>query len=146
MALRNIQFFQQQTDYKVRNKQHLRKWIQQLITQEAGLKIGAINIIICDDPYLLEINQAYLDHDTYTDIITFDLSHEEDRLSTDIYISIDRIIENASLFSNKSTEEELHRVIAHGLLHLCGYNDETEDEKKEMTDAENRWLGARSWR
>jgi rRNA maturation RNase YbeY len=129
-----INFFQEETSYTVKQKTHLRKWIADAISSE-GLKTGDINIILCSDDYLHKMNTEYLDHDTYTDIITFDYS-EDESISGDLFISIERVKENAGLYS-KRINEELHRVIIHGVLHLCGYGDKTTIEKERMTEKEN---------
>ena len=92
--------------------------------------------MFCSDNYLLEINKQYLNHDTYTDIITFDYSTKKEPISGDIYIGIERVKENATTFS-KSFENELHRVIIHGVLHLLGYKDKTKPAKQEMTKQED---------
>jgi probable rRNA maturation factor len=102
---------------------------------------GDINFIFCSDEHLLGINKQYLNHDTYTDIVTFDYSSEAQQqpVSGDIFISIDRVKENAEKFS-KSFEDELHRVIIHGVLHLLGYKDKTKSAKEEMTKEEDMSL------
>src|SRR5690606_38906062 len=102
-------------------------------------KTGELSFIFCNDAYLLSINQQYLNHDTYTDIITFDNSEKETIISGDIFISLDRIEENAALFEVTKIHE-LHRVIIHGVLHLCGYRDEKKGEKILMTEKENFYL------
>ena len=107
--------------------------------EEEGRQVDALNYIFCDDAYLHQINQAYLKHDSYTDIITFELSEKDQPLLSDIYISLERIKENASSFSISSLIE-LHRVIFHGALHLCGYKDKSHAQKKVMRERENLWL------
>src|SRR5881398_3141881 len=92
--------------------------------KEEGYKVQAVNYIFCTDAYLLEFNRNYLKHDTYTDIITFDLSEKNSPLIADIYISVERVKENSHLFTS-TFSYELHRVIFHGALHLCGYNDKS---------------------
>lgn len=119
--------------------ENITSWIEYIITNE-GKKMGDINYIFCDDEYLLKINQDYLQHDYYTDIITFDYVKGK-KISGDIFVSVTRVSENAPLLS-KSFEEELYRVIAHGVLHLCGYKDKTEDEIKEMRSKEDFYLNA----
>ena len=99
---------------------------------------GDIVLIFCSDEYLLEINKKHLNHDYYTDIITFDYCVEK-IVSGDLYISIDRIKENAKTF-NESFINELTRVVIHGVLHLCGYNDKTEADQKIMRNLENKYL------
>jgi rRNA maturation RNase YbeY len=112
-------------------------WISQTIINE-GKTVGEINIIFCNDEYLLKINQEHLTHDYYTDIITFDYS-ENTLISGDLFISKDRVEENAEEYK-VSFENELNRVIIHGILHLIGYNDKSESEIKEMRTKENYYL------
>ena len=116
----------------------LKKFIAKKLASE-GKHIGQLNIIFCSDEYLLGINNQYLKHDDYTDIITFNLEPKSTQLYGDIYISIPRVLENSSLFENPRSQE-LHRVIFHGILHLCGYNDKKLPHKAEMTRMENKWL------
>ncbi len=99
---------------------------------------GELNLVFCSDDYLLEINKKHLNHDYYTDIITFDYSIGN-KISGDLLISVDRVKENAKNFS-VSFSQELNRVVIHGVLHLCGYKDKTEDEKKQMRNLENKYL------
>ena len=112
-----------------------RLWIREMV-QSKSKKIGDVNYIFCDDEYLLSINQQYLQHDTYTDIITFDYC-EGDVLNGDIFISIERVRENAQKFE-VSFQEELVRVMAHGILHLCDYKDKKKSEAEEMRKQE-KW-------
>jgi len=130
-----IQFFYENlpetvnTDYTI--------WLEEIILSEEK-KLGEINYIFCDDEYLLKINQDYLQHDYYTDIITFD-SVKGKTISGEIFVSLQRISDNASTLS-KNYEEELRRVLAHGILHLCGYKDKTEDEETEMRRKEDFYI------
>ena len=103
-----------------------------------------MSFVFCSDEYLLEINKQYLNHDTYTDIVTFDSSEDEDVIAGDIFISVDRIRENASKFG-VSERDEMHRVIIHGVLHLCGFMDKEKEEKDLMTAKENEYLAKRSF-
>ena len=112
-------------------------WIHKVISNE-GLETGEINFIFCDDDYLLKLNVAFLDHDTLTDIISFDYTMGN-LISGDVYISIPRVMENASIF-NTSFQNELYRVIIHGILHYCGYKDKSEDEKLIMRSKEDEYL------
>lgn len=112
-------------------------WLEEIILSEEK-KLGEINYIFCDDEYLLKINQDYLQHDYYTDIITFD-SVKGKTISGEIFVSLQRISDNASTLS-KNYEEELRRVLAHGILHLCGYKDKTEDEETEMRRKEDFYI------
>lgn len=116
----------------------IKPWIIQIITEHTR-KPGDINIIFCSDEYLFEINRQYLNHDDYTDIITFDTADDKDTIAGDIFISIERITENASIFGNEF-ENELNRVIIHGILHLLGYSDKTEANKTDMTKMEDACL------
>ena len=116
------------------------KWLENLIFSE-GFQLGPISYILCSDSYLLEINKTYLNHNYYTDIITFDYVRGK-TISGDIFVSLHRILENSNSLST-SYEDELHRVLAHGLLHLCGYKDKTEEEKSLMREKENWYLAKR---
>ena len=121
--------------------ENLKNWIENIIISE-GKKLGEINYIFCDDEYLLKINQDFLDHDYYTDIITFDQVRGK-TISGEIFVSLQRIKDNASLIS-KNYEEEKKRVIAHGILHLCGYKDKTEEEQKKMRAKEDFYLSLKT--
>lgn len=133
-----IHFFEEDITYKPKNKTALRQWLKNTITAE-GYRLKELNYIFCSDAYLLQVNQQYLDHDTYTDIITFDNSEQEKVIVGDIFISAERVKENAAKF--KVTEvTELHRVMVHGALHLLGYPDKTPESKKVMTQKENEYL------
>lgn len=112
-------------------------WIHKVISNE-GFETGEINFIFCDDDYLLKLNVAFLDHDTLTDIISFDYTMGN-LISGDVYISVPRVMENSSIF-NTSFQNELHRVIIHGILHYCGYKDKSEDEKLIMRNKEDEYL------
>ncbi|MCR5130925.1 MAG: rRNA maturation RNase YbeY [Prevotella sp.] len=116
------------------------KWIKD-VAATYGKKVGDIGYLFCDDEHILDVNRQYLGHDYYTDIITFDYC-EGDTLSGDLVISLDTVRSNAELF-NKDYEEELHRVIIHGVLHLCGLNDKGPGERELMEAAENKALSLR---
>jgi probable rRNA maturation factor len=139
-----ISFYTEDIEFTLKNKSILKQWIT-LTVQKKKRKIGEISFIFCSDDYLLKMNKAYLKHDTYTDIITFDYSDQFPLVkgvrgvSGDIFISVERVKENATKFS-KSLEEELHRVIIHGILHLLGYTDKTKVAKEEMTKQEDLCL------
>jgi len=133
-----IQFFSEDTSFKPNLKGSISLWIQQSITNEK-FELVSLNFIFCSDNYLLNINQEYLNHDYYTDIITFDNSLEPNHVEGDIFISIDRVKENADQ-NSVPFPEELKRVLIHGVLHLCGYNDKTIEEKALMTEKENAYL------
>lgn len=142
MALKDIQFFSEDIDFTLKEKQKVREWIGQTIKEEGFKRVGELSFVFCSDAYLLEINKQYLDHDTFTDIVTFDSSETEDVISGDIFISVERTNENAEKF-NVSTRDELHRVIIHGVLHLCGYYDKKKEDKAMMTEKENYYLSKR---
>ncbi|SEC42520.1 rRNA maturation RNase YbeY [Tenacibaculum sp. MAR_2009_124] len=129
--------FNYETDFKLNEEENTSAWIQQCITKEEG-SLGEINYIFCDDAYLHKINIEFLQHDTLTDIISFDYSLGKE-VSGDIFVSIERVKENASLF-NVAFENELHRVIIHGILHYLGYKDKTDNEKEIMRRKENECL------
>lgn len=126
--------FNYETDFALDDEEQIISWIEKVIQKE-GYKVGEINYIFCTDSYLHKINVEFLQHDTYTDIISFDYTLGK-TISGDIYISIDRVKENAQEYSVSFTEE-LHRVMIHGILHYAGYKDKTEDEKTVMRNKEN---------
>lgn len=136
-----ITFHEEDISYKLKHKTAVRKWITDTIVAE-GYKLRELTYIFCTDEYLLQINRQYLDHDTYTDIITFDNSEEEGVIVGDIFISIERIRENAGKF-NVTEAQELHRVLIHGALHLLGYTDKSPADKKKMTSKEDLYLDKR---
>ena len=138
---RGIRFFTEDSSVALKNKAKLRDWFINTAKAE-GNSIKELNYIFCSDAYLLEMNQSYLNHDTYTDIITFDNSETDRKVLGDIFISIDRIKENAKNFG-VTESEELHRVMIHGLLHLLGYSDKSKAEKTTMTEKENHYLALR---
>jgi probable rRNA maturation factor len=138
-----ITFHEEDISYKLKNKAAVRKWITDTIVAE-GYKLNELTYIFCTDEYLLQINRQYLDHDTYTDIITFDNSEEEGVIVGDIFISIERIRENAGKF-NVTEAHELHRVLIHGALHLLGYKDKSPGDKKKMTLKEDFYLDKRGF-
>lgn len=116
-------------------------WIKR-VAASYGRKVGEIGYLFCDDEKILEVNREYLQHDYYTDIITFDYD-EDDTISGDLVISLDTVKSNAELF-HKNYDEELHRVIIHGILHLCGINDKGPGEREIMEAAENKALAMRT--
>jgi len=125
--------FNYETDFSLDNETDFSNWLSEVISSELKTE-GEINYIFCDDDYLLEINQQYLDHDTLTDIISFDYSVGNE-LHGDIFISIERVKDNAIDF-NVSFDEELKRVMAHGVLHYCGYKDKSESDERLMREKE----------
>ncbi|PWK75421.1 rRNA maturation RNase YbeY [Mucilaginibacter oryzae] len=138
-----INFFEEDISFKPKQKAQLRRWIKDTIVAE-GFKLKELNYIFCSDAYLLQINQQYLDHDTYTDIVTFDNSEVEGDIVGDIFISIDRIRENGAKFKTGEADE-LHRVIIHGALHLLGYTDKSAVTKQKMTQKEDEYLAKRDF-
>lgn len=126
--------FNYEVEFELSNEEHFSKWISEVILSE-NKKEGDINYIFCDDEYILEINKQYLQHDYYTDIISFDYSVGNE-LHGDIFISIDRVRDNATDF-NVTFDEELKRVIIHGILHYCGYKDKSEDDEQVMRKKED---------
>lgn len=126
--------FNYETDFELSNESDYASWIQNIIASE-NKEEGDINYIFCDDEYLHKINVEYLNHDTLTDIISFDYS-EGNFLHGDIFISVERVAENAKEF-NVSFENELKRVIAHGVLHYCGYKDKSEQDELLMRQKED---------
>lgn len=133
-----IQFFSEGVSYRLEHENNVQQWLLELIGQE-NLKAGVINYIFCNDDYLLELNQKFLERNTLTDVIAFDYREEENEVSGDVFISIERTRENAIKY-NQAPENELLRVIVHGLLHLCGYDDSTPAQKEEMTLKEDKYL------
>lgn len=135
-----ISYYFQDTDFKFRDRRKTNEWLK-LAAESEIRRIGNISIIFCSDNYVLDINQKYLQHDYFTDIITFDYC-EGDRLSGDLFISVDSVRENSVEFGTEF-KDELNRVIIHGLLHLVGYDDHTEKDIKLMRSKENYYLSLR---
>lgn len=127
-----INFHSEIIDFKLSDDSKYKDWIIRL-AEKHKVQLSVINYIFCDDEYLLEINKTYLDHDYYTDIITFPLN--QDPIEADIFISIDRVYDNATQLK-VAKETELHRVMAHGILHLIGFKDKTEEDALEMRNQE----------
>ncbi len=133
----SIRFFSEEIEFKILNPKKVKAWLIQSANRERK-EITEISFIFCSDPYLLKLNQGYLNHDTLTDIITFDYS-QGNKLSGEIYISIDRVMENSKKFDSGFVDE-LHRVMIHGVLHLCGYKDKTRPDKTLMHKKEDAYL------
>ncbi|MBS9773972.1 MAG: rRNA maturation RNase YbeY [Tenacibaculum sp.] len=129
--------FNYEIDFELPNEENTSQWISKCVEKE-GFKLGEINYIFCNDEYLHKINVEFLNHDTLTDIISFDYTMGK-IVSGDIYISVERVQENANEF-NVTFEEELHRVIIHGILHYMKYKDKTTEEKQLMRSKENSCL------
>ncbi|RMG86533.1 MAG: rRNA maturation RNase YbeY [Bacteroidetes bacterium] len=132
-----ILFHAEDVSFELTNPELITRWLKEVIEQ-AQNQLRLLNFIFCSDEYLHKINLEYLQHDTYTDIITFPLA-ERPIIEGDIFISIDRVKENATVFE-VSFEEELYRVMAHGVWHLCGYGDKTDEEAAIMRRKENEAL------
>ena len=133
-----IRFFSENISYQLNEQEKVMTWLSTVIKSKGKL-LSNINYIFCDDEYLIDINQKYLGHDTYTDIITFDNSEKKNELEADIYISVERVKENAEKFDIEN-DEELRRVMVHGILHLCGLQDKLDDEKEIMRVNEDECL------
>nr|WP_321245495.1 rRNA maturation RNase YbeY [uncultured Psychroserpens sp.] len=131
--------FNYETDFELDNETIISEWISNTILNE-NCKEGEINYIFCDDEYLHKLNVEFLEHDTLTDIISFDYSVGKE-LHGDIYISIERVADNAKDF-DVDISEELKRVMIHGVLHYCGFKDKTDDDAKLMREKENHYLDA----
>ena len=121
-----IHFFSEEIPYTLKEKLNRKRWLTKIATN-AGFKIKELNYVFCSDEYLYQMNRDYLKHDTYTDIITFDNSEKKNDIEGDIFVSIDRVRENAKTHTQE-VETEMNRVLAHGLLHLMGYKDKTQEE------------------
>ncbi len=132
-----ISFLENNIKFKLKNKRKIKHWITSVILIRKK-KTGSINFIFCDDEYILLTNRKYLNHDYYTDIITFDYT-EQEILNGDIFISIDTVKSNSKKY-NTSFDNELNRVLIHGILHLCGLKDKSNREKDDMRRAEDKAL------
>lgn len=134
----NISIVNHDVKTVVRGKRKIYEWLYRTAANE-NKQIDSLTIILCSDEFLLDINRNHLNHDYYTDVITFDLSDRLHFINGEIYISIDRVRENARIL-NESLIDELYRVIIHGLLHLCGYKDKTTHQQKQMRKKEDGYL------
>lgn len=133
----SIQYFSEDVPEPKFKRREASNWIKNVVVTE-GYKLGDVSFIFCSDDYLLDVNRKYLDHDYYTDIITFD--YVEDKiLNGDIFISIDRVKENAVEFET-TFDNEFHRILIHGILHLLGYKDKIRKDKLIMTEKEDLYL------
>ena len=135
-----ISYFFEDTSFIYKGRARNNRWLK-LVAESEIRRLGDVNIIFCSDPYILDINLRYLQHDYFTDIISFDYC-EGDKLSGDLFVSVDTVRENAGEYGT-SFEEELHRVIVHGLLHLIGYDDHSEADRKVMRSKEDYYLSLR---
>ena len=127
-------------EFQIENSEAISSWLHQVIEEE-DKELGELNYIFCDDEYLHKMNVEFLDHDTLTDVISFDYT-EGVIVSGDVYISTERVAENATEFKVSFTDE-LHRVMVHGLLHYCGYKDKSDDDVITMRAKENHYLNKR---
>lgn len=132
-----IQFCSEDITFSLKEKLKHKAWLNEVAKQE-GKKILELSYVFCSDEYLLQINQEYLNHDTLTDIVTFDNSEDPKKIEGDIFISIDRVIENGEKLG--TSETELERVMVHGLLHLLGYKDKKKEDKEVMTEKEDFYI------
>lgn len=135
-----VSYYREDTNFVFKDRRLNNRWLK-LVAESEIRRLGDISIIFCSDRKILEINLEYLQHDYYTDIITFDYC-EGETLSGDLFISVDSVKENASYYGVEFSDE-LNRVIVHGILHLIGYDDHTEKQKKQMREKENYYLSLR---
>lgn len=133
-----INFFNEDIDFKFKDRNKFKVWLKKVAEKE-GFRITDLNYIFCSDQYLHKINLEYLNHDTYTDIITFDNSEDESTIEGDVFVSIERITDNSKIL-NTHFDDEIKRVIVHGLLHLCGYDDNSIVGKAEMRRLESEYI------
>lgn len=138
----SIRFFSEGVSFKLKHSRKTVRWIKETIAHES-CTLGELAFIFCTDEYLMSINVDFLKHHTLTDIITFDHAEENGEISGDIFISVARVKENAPKFDS-SFEEELHRVIIHGVLHLIGYSDKSPAQKNQMRKKEDAYLSLRN--
>ncbi len=132
-----IQFCTEDITFSLQEKLKHKAWLNEVAKQE-GKKILELSYVFCSDNYLLQINQEYLNHDTLTDIVTFDNSENPKKIEGDVFISIDRVRENGEKLG--TSETELKRIMVHGLLHLLGYKDKKKEDKAVMTEKENFYI------
>ena len=135
-----VSYFKEDTKFDFKEKRLTNRWLK-LVAESEIRRLGDLSIIFCSDNYILDVNMKYLQHDYFTDIITFDYC-EGDTVSGDLFISVDSVRENA-LFYGTEFKDELNRVIVHGVLHLIGYDDHTEEDIREMRAKENYYLSLR---
>lgn len=138
-----VRFHYENLKFRLTQSRNIQAWVEKTALSEKK-HILSLDYIFCTDEALYERNLQFLNHDTYTDIITFDLSESTGQIIGEIYISIDRVKDNSLRFE-QSFDDELHRVIIHGLLHLCGYGDKKKAEKEKMRTLEDRYLKKRNW-
>lgn len=133
-----IHFFVEKTPFAIPGKRILRRWLESAIREENGVP-GAINFVICNDEFLFKMNKKYLKQKMLTDILTFPMAEDGNTVSADIYISIDRVRDNSKKY-RQQVKKELARVMIHGILHLMGYDDHTEEGKQKMKEKEDLYL------
>ncbi len=138
MAANSVNFFYQDIQFTFAKRNALKTSIVKMFKEE-GCRLGSLNVIFCTDEALLQINRDFLNHDYYTDIITFPIDKDRLSIEAELYISIERVKENAKE-AGVSFKEELHRVIFHGCLHLMGYNDKSSQQIKKMREREDHYL------
>ncbi len=136
-------FFKEGVKFRFQNQEALKEWIESAFKKNRT-KVESISYIFCDDKYLLKLNKDFLQHNYFTDIITFDNSEQKEKIEADIFISIDRVTANSKKF-NTTFQNELHRVMIHGALHLIGYSDKTRKDERVMREAEEYWLNKRNF-
>lgn len=132
-----VSYFFENTDFKLKGKTRIKQWLK-LVAESEIFTLGNVSVIFCSDNYILDINQRYLQHDYFTDIITFDYT-EGTKISGDLFISVDSVRENSIEYGTEF-KDELHRVIVHGILHLIGYDDHSEEDIKVMRAKEDYYL------
>ena len=132
-----VNYYFEDTAFKLKAKTKIKNWLK-LVAESEVYTLGNVSVIFCSDNYILDINQRFLQHDYFTDIITFDYS-EGSKISGDLFISVDSVKEN-SIEYGTDFENELHRVIVHGILHLIGYDDHTDEDVRKMRSKENYYL------
>ena len=137
---KNIQFFFDGVRPTVRNRRELKQFLRSVFKAE-GIELESMNVIFSTDKAVRAINKKYLGHDFFTDIVTFNLAREGKPVVADVYVSVDRVRDNA-LNQDETFQRELHRVVFHGALHLCGYKDKSRSEREEMRGRENHYLAA----
>lgn len=140
--LPEVDFHSTAVNFIPKSKSQLRQWIVDTFRAEKKA-LSSLHFIFCSDEYLLGINKEFLDHDDYTDVITFDYGHDSE-IEGEIYISVDRVRDNANSMG-QNFDDELHRVMIHGVLHLCGYGDSKPEDKRVMTRKEDYYLNLRSF-
>ena len=138
----SVSFHSEQITFSLPDEKAVANWLQDVCVSE-GKNLSEVSYIFCSDEYLLEMNHQYLNHDYYTDVITFDYCKAE-KVSGDVFISVDRVSDNAQN-EGVSEQDELHRVMVHGLLHLLGYHDKQAADKEQMTAKEDFYLSLRSF-